>query len=790
MQSHPSAPPSTPTSDIPQPISTTRPSRAPPSARPPPAVPFYPDIRRRLRYRNNALALGITGQKNHLIQRLLLYCPRLGSDLCSILCTCENTLEPDNPWLSASWVPLADTDTKAAVHFVPSPNHSHTWVMTPDGLKEAAEVLEAIMKYDMPKLIHEQFTEAAQTFSQIYQGLQAEMRLYSGRYGAGRELHTKWEIHWNKNEHEEREWKEVKYQKTIKYKADVQAGRRHVMQTTGMTEEEIVQRARTPSRKRRRGSSNTLVPMMQVEEQPFISAPPMRTYYQRSGFVDRSAVAADWLSEVPNANMAGTTPAPIETSSSIQTSTAMAALIQSQGWVTMEEAALAAAAMYTGQQSMVPHRWTFPEWVRYAQSVRLNMANTAGLDNALPAARPDNTQSQMVVSTHYLAQSQVAEEASRQAATTMHGGHPQVIQLDNNTILRRAQHLTARAPDQLWSLIPSPESAGGTALERMGNGLPLIEGPPLFSVGSTSNVAPTAPNIVMPSEHQQLRPRAISLVNRGRTRRVRNGRPSLARYRDVELSNEAMPGSRARADNAAIRERNRNAALHNRGADLNGSSGVAIPSGSFHYEVQDGRAAAAATIRAVDDMRRARVANSAQEDRARAYHALSRESGAALHTTQRAESTASPVATTPTTLANSEEQTVTVITAAGATNMMWQPWLATNAQPSLARPHDAEVQGSDAALLERYRAVLAAEEHEIRSSGRISLERRADRRRADGQQASPRALDITVTNFVRQRDPASVDGTVTRRSQRAVRSRSVFHSNTRSETDEDAFWWQ
>ena len=687
-------------------------------------------------------------------------------------------------------MPLADTDTKSAVHYVPSPNHSHTWVITPDGLKEAAEVLEAIMKYDMPKSIHEQFTEAAHTLAQIYQGLQAEMRLYSGRYGAGRELHTKWEIHWNKNEQEEREWKDVKYQETLKNREDVQAKIRHVMQTTGMTEEEIVQRVRTPSRKRRRRSSSTVVPTMEVEEQPVISAPPMRTYYQRSGFVKRSAAAEDWLSEVPTANVARTAPAPIETSSSIQASTGMAALIQSQGRVTMQETALAAVAMYTGQQAMVPHRWTFLEWVRYAQSVRLNMANTTGLENALPAAQPDHAESQVAVSTHYPAQSQVSQEASGQAATTMHRGPPQVIQLDNGTVLRPEQHLTARAPNQVWGFVPSPDSAGRAALERLANVLPLIEGTPLFPVGSTSTVAPTAPNIAMSSESQQLGARTVSLVNRGTTRRARNGRSSLARNRDVELPNWAMPGNQARVDDAAIRERNRNVALDNQGADLNGSPGVAIPSARFHYEVQDGRAAAAATIRAVDNMRRARVANSAQQDRARAYHALIRERDNALHNIQRAESTTSPIATTSTTFANSEEQMVTAITAAGASNMMWQPWVATNTQSSRARLYDAAVQESDTALLERYRAALAEEEDEMRSTGGTSLESRADRRRANGEQAPPRALDAAVSDFVRQRDRASVDGTVTRRPQRAERGRSVFHSNPSSGRDEDAFWWQ
>lgn len=658
--------------------------------------------------------------------------------------------------------------------------------MTLDGLKEAAEVLEAIMKHDMPTSIHEQFTEAAHTLAQIYQGLQAEMRLYIGRYGAGREVHTRWEIHWNKNEQEEREWKEVKYQETLKNREVLHAGRRHVMPNTGMTEAEIVQRARIPSRKRRRNSSSTVVPTMEVKEQPLISAPPMRTYYQRSGCLGRSAAAADWLSEVPIANVTGTTPAPIETSSGIQTSADMAALNQSQGWVTMEEVAVGAEAMYRGQQAMGSHRSTIPEWVRHAQSVRLNMTNTAGIENALPGAQSDRTQTQIAVA----AQSQVSQEASGQAAPPMHGGPPQVIRLENGRALRPAQHLPARAPSQVWNRAPPLDSGGRAALERSANGLPLTAGPPLFLEGSISTVSPNAPNTAMPSERQQLRARAVSLVNRGTTRRLRNGRSSLARNRDVELPNWAMPGSQARADDAVIRERNRNVALHNHGADLNGSPGVAIPSARFHYEVEDGRAAAAATIRAVDNLRRARVANGAHQDRARALHAPIPESDAALHNIQRAESTAFLIATTSTTLTDSEEQTATAITAAGATNMMWQPWLATNTQPSPARPYNAAVRESDTALLERYRAVLAEEEHEMRFGGRTAVERRVDRRRANGEQAPPRALDIAVADFVRQRDRASVSATVTRRSQSAGLGMSVFHSNTSAETDEDAFWWQ
>lgn len=709
VQSPPSAPPSTPTSHVLEPITTTGPRRARHPARPPPAVPFYPDIRRRLRYRNNTLPIGIAAQKNRLIQRLLLYCPRLSGDLCSILCTCENTLEHGNPWLSASWVPLADTDTKSAVYYVPSPNHSHTWVMTPDGLKEAAEVLEAVMKYDMPNSIHQQFTEAAHTLAQIYQALQAEMRLYSGRYGAGRELHTKWEIHWNKNEQEEKEWKEVKYQQILKDRKDVQAGRRHVMQTTGMTEEEIVQRARTPSRKRMRSSSSTGVPTMEVEEQPVTLAPPMRTYYQRPGFANRSGAAADWLSEIPIANEPGTTPAPTEASQRTQTTAGSAASIENGGWVNAEDAARAAAIMYTRQQALGAPRMPFAQWVRFAHSLRPE-PTASGPVSFLP--QPNHNQSQMNVGTHPPAASQGVQNFGGQAVTAMNGQSPQVMEANNGTVLRQEQQLSGQSRTRVvYRFVPSPDAAGRAALERLARRLPLIEGPPLFPVDLVATTAATAPNTAI-SERQQLRARTVSLVNRGTARRVRNGRSSLARNRDVDLRNWARPESQARTDDAAM-DNNR-----------------------------------------------------------------------------RVESTASSVATTSTTLASSEEQTGTASTAAGAMNRMSQSWQTANPQPGLARPQDAAVRESDTALLSRYRAVLAEEEQEMRSGGRTLLERRADRRRANGHRAPPRALDVAVTDFVRQRDRARVDGTVSRRSQRAGRGRSVFNSNTSSESDEDAFWWQ
>ena len=656
--------------------------------------------------------------------------------------------------------------------------------MTPDGLKEAAEVLEAVMKYDMPNSMHQQFLEAAHTLAQIYHTLQAEMRLYSGRYGAGRELHTKWEIHWNKNEQEEKEWKEAKYQQILKDREDVQAGRRHVMQTTGMTEEEIVQRARTPSRKGRRSSSSTGVPTIEVEEQPVTLAPPMRIFYQRPGFAYRSGAAADWLSEIPIANEPGTTPTPTEASQRTQTTAGSAASIESGGWVSAEDAARAAVIMYTHQQALGAPPMPFAQWVRFAHSLRPEPTRPVPY---LP--QPNHNQSQMNVGTLPPAPSQGVQNFGGQAVTAMNGQSPQVMEANNGTVLRQEQQLSGQSRTPVvYRFVPSPDAAGRAALERLARGLPLIEGPPPFSGDSAATAAATAPNTAI-SERQQLRARAVSLVNRGTTRRVRNEHSSLARNNGVDLPNWARPGSQARADDAAMRERN--AALHNnQRADSTDSPSAASSNAAFHYEVQDGRVTAAATIRAVDNMRRARVANSAQQDQARAYQALIRERNAAMDNNRRVESTASSAATTSTTLASSEEQTGTASTAAGVMNRMSQPWQAANPQTGLARHDDAAVRESDTALLSRYRAVLAEEEQEMRSGGRTLLERRADRRRANGHRAPLRALDVAVTDFVRQQDRTRVDGIVTRRSQRSGRGRSVSNSNTSSESGEDAFWWQ
>lgn len=727
--------------------------------------------------------------------------------------------------------------------------------MTPDGLKEAAEVLEAVMKYDMPNSIYQQFTEAAHTLAQIYQGLQAEVRLYSGRYGAGRELHTKWEIHWNKNEQEKKDWNDVKYREVLKNREDVQSARRHVMQTTGMTEEEIVQRARTSSRKRRWSSSSIAVPTMEVEEQPVTSAPPMRTYYQRPGFANRSAAAADWLSGVSILNETGTIPAPTEASQMPQTTADSTALIESGGWVSAEDAATAAAIQYALQQTLGAPRMTYAQWVRFAHSLRWAQTITNG--PVPPVAQLNHNQWGMNVRAHPTAPSPGVRIFSEQAVTAMNGQLPQAMEPENGTVTRQTQQPTSGAPNPAWSFVPSPDVAGRAALERLANWFPLIEDAPLFPVGSAFTAALTAANSTIPSEGQEIRAGAVNLASRGTARRVRNGRSSLARNRDVELPSWARPGSQARADDAAILARN--AAVRDDQSPHLSNSFVAISSNTAgRSEEQDGRTRAAALIRSADMMRRSRLANSRQQDLARVYHAAIPERNAGMHNNQRAYSTASLVATTSTILPSSDEHNGS--TAAGAVNMMWQPWLAANPQPSLARPDDAavrernaaahddhgahstaspsvttsnaafhyEVQDgraasaatiraadsmrrarvaadtlqnltraidtavreSDTALLERYRSVLAEEEQEIRSRGTTLLERRADRRRANGQRAPPRALDVAVMEYLGQQGRARMDGTVTRRWQRAGRGRSVFNSNASSETDEDAFWWQ
>ena len=245
---------------------------------------------------------------------------------------------------------------------------------------------------------------------------------------------------------------------------------------------------------------------------------------------------------------------------------------------------------------------------------------------------------------------------------------------------------------------------------------------------------------------------------------MRNGHLSLAGNRVVELPNWARPGSQARADDAAIRARNA-AVRDNQSAHLSNSS-VAISSNTAdRSEEQDGRARVVALIRAADMMRRSRLANSHQQDLTRAYHVAIRERNAAMHNNQRADFIASPVATTSNILPSSDEQNGTGSTAEGAVNMMWQPWLAANPQPSLARLNDAAARERNAAVLDDQGAHSTASPGVTTSNAAFDYEvqdRRANAsatiRAVDSMRRARVAAD-TYQNLTRAVDAAVRDDT-------------------------------